>query len=175
MALELEGDVVFGARAGRGRCRRTCRLKVARVDRDVAALLEAIAAAGALLAAAEELDGIGADLDEFALARAVLGLPLAPLEAPVDGDRPPLGEEARAVVALGAPDGDREVVRLVGPLAGRAVLAPGVHGHPQRAHAHARLKRAELGVTRQIAGKDDAVDVRRSHVLAPFSEVCERV
>ena len=82
----------------------------------------AAAAAAAVVTAAEELHGVGDDVDRLALV-ALLVLPLAPLEAAVDGDRAALGQVARAVLALRAPDGDVEVVGLVDPLAGRAVLA----------------------------------------------------
>ena len=94
-----------------------------RVGGDVAA-----ARAGALTvaAAAEELDGVGDDLDRLALVP-LRRLPLAPLEAPVDADGAPLGEVLRAALALVAPDGDVEVVRLVDPLTG-LVLAPRVDG-----------------------------------------------
>jgi hypothetical protein len=77
----------------------------------------ALAAALAVAAAAEELDAVGDDLDRLAL-RAVLRVPLAPVEAPVDADGRPLREVLRAALALVAPDGDVEVVRLVAPLAG---------------------------------------------------------
>ena len=72
------------------------------------------------------------DLDRLALG-AVLRLPLAPLEPAVDRDRPALREVLGAALALVAPDGDVEVVRLLGPLAGRAVLAARVDGDPQAA------------------------------------------
>src|SRR5207237_9552223 len=78
-------------------------------------------AAFAVLAAAEELDAVGDDLGRLALGT-VLGLPLAPVEAPVDADRPALGEVLRAALALVAPDGDVEVVRLVAPFDGGSVL-----------------------------------------------------
>ena len=91
-----------------------------------------LAAAARAVAAAEELHGVGDHLDRLALG-AVLGLPLAPLEAPVDSDRAALREVLRAVLTLVAPDGDVEVVRLLGPLAGRAVLAARVDREPQAA------------------------------------------
>src|SRR5256886_9146534 len=52
-----------------------------------------------LIAAAEELDGVGDDLDRLAL-RPVLRLPFAPVEAPVDPDWAALGEVLRAALAL---------------------------------------------------------------------------
>src|SRR6266581_4647958 len=81
--------------------------------------LDSAAAAAALAAvtAAEELDVVGDDLDRLALG-AVLGVPLAPVEASVDRDRAALGEVLRAVLALLVPDRDVEVVRLVDPLTG---------------------------------------------------------
>src|SRR5262249_50286593 len=102
--LSLERDVVVGAlEVGvRGR-RRTGRHELA-------------AAGLAVAAAAEDLDGLGDDLDGLALP-AVLGLPLAPVEAPVDRDGAALREVLRATVCLVAEDGDAEVVGLVDPLA----------------------------------------------------------
>src|SRR4051794_13027239 len=111
---------------------------------------------------AEELDGVGDDVDRLALVAAVGG-PLAPLEATVDRDRPALGQESGAVLALGAPDGHIEVVGLVAPLAAGAVLAARVGRQPQAADAHAARGGAELGVARQVAGEHDAVDVGAGH------------
>ena len=64
---------------------------------------------------------------------AVLGLPFAPVEATFDRHRPALREVVGAVLALRAPDGDVEVVGLVDPLAGLAVLAAAVDGDSQLA------------------------------------------
>src|SRR5581483_1811606 len=81
--------------------------------REVGALLRArrhelvAAAALAVAAAAEELDAVGDDLDGLAL-RAVLRLPLAPAQLPVDADRAALGQVLRAVLGLVAEDGDAE-------------------------------------------------------------------
>src|SRR5437899_2162015 len=74
-------------------------------------LVAAAAPALAAVTAAEELDVVGDDLDRLALG-AVLGVPLAPVEASVDRDRAALGEVLRAVLALLVPDRDVEVVRL---------------------------------------------------------------
>src|SRR6266542_3347568 len=104
----------------------------------------------------EELDGVGDDLDALALA-AVLGLPLAPLEAPVDRDRPALGQVARAVFAQRAPDRHVEVVGPVVPLAAAAVLPARVAGDAQRADRRAGAGGAQLGVAREVAGEHDAV------------------
>src|SRR6476660_10284810 len=93
---------------------------------------ELAAAALSVAAPAQELDVLGDDLDGLAL-RAVLRLPLAPVEAAVDADRAALGEVLRTALALVAPDGHVEVVRLVGPLAGGAVLLARVHGDAQLA------------------------------------------
>src|SRR5581483_12021024 len=98
--------------------------------------------------AAEELHGLGDDLDRLPLL-AVLGLPLAPVEAAVDRDGPALREVLRAVLALVAPDGDVEVVGLVRPRAGR-VLLPRVHRDPQLADRRAARRVPELGVARQV-------------------------
>src|SRR5918998_3027090 len=104
--IGLKRDVVVRGAAGRSR------LEVGRVGRDVALRGEPGSVLLASLRAAEELDRVGDDLDALALARAVLGLPLAPLQAPVDRDRAALREVLRAVLALGAPDGDVEEVGL---------------------------------------------------------------
>src|SRR5206468_1996319 len=101
----LEGDVVVARRPAARRCGRRG-LHVAGIDGDVAAGGEAAAVSAArVVAAAQELDGVGDDLDRLALL-ALVGLPLAPLQAAVDRHRPALGEELGAVLALGAPDGD---------------------------------------------------------------------
>src|SRR5918995_55367 len=62
--------------------------------------------------------------------------PPPPLEPALDTDLATLGEVLRAVLALLPPDGDVEVVRLLGPFAGRLVLAARVHGEPERADRH---------------------------------------
>src|SRR5215213_10131031 len=162
----LERDVVVRGRAG---ARRSAGgLEVAVVDRDVGTRGEAATAvARTVLAAAQELDGVGDDLDALALV-AVLRLPLAPLEAAVERDRPALGEEARAVLALGAPDRHVEEVGLVLPLPRGLVLAAGVGRDPQRAHGHAARRGAKLGISGEVAREDDPVDVRRGHEMAPF-------
>jgi hypothetical protein len=111
----LEGDVVFGAAATRTDAGA---LEVRGVGRDVALRGEAaavpLAAASATptVARAEELDGVGDDLDRLPFAAAVFRLPLAPVEPPFDRDRAALGEVGRAVLALGAPDDDVEIVPL---------------------------------------------------------------
>src|SRR5207247_2154484 len=119
-ALPLERDVVVarGGRAGRGGG------EVAGVDRDVGPRGEAVAGgvAAGLVTSSEELHRVRDDVDRLALV-AVLVLELAPLEASVDRDGASLREVAGAVLALGTPHGDVEVVGLVAPLAGRVVLA----------------------------------------------------
>src|SRR3954447_5534535 len=94
-AVGLERNVVVSRRRVAARGGRAGGLEVARVGRDVGPGGEAVAAAAhaRVVAAAEELHGLGDDLDVLALV-AVLVLPLAPLEAAVDGDGAPLGEEA---------------------------------------------------------------------------------
>src|SRR6266508_791872 len=116
-------------------------------------------------AAAEELDRIGDDLDGLAL-RAVLRLPLAPLQAPVDPHRASLGEVLRAVLPLVTPDGDVEVVGLLAPFAGRRVLAPRVDGQAQAANGCPARRVPQLGVARQVSDEDDAVDVG-CHLVLP--------
>src|SRR4051812_44169307 len=88
---ELEGDVVVaGGRAATAARGRAGGLEVARVGGNVGARREAVAAAHVVVAAAEELHGVGHDVDRLALV-AVGVFPLAPLEAAVDGHRPALG------------------------------------------------------------------------------------
>ena len=118
------------------------------------------------VAAAEELDAVGDDLDGLALAAAVLRLPLAPVEPAVDRDGAALGEVLRAALGLVAEDGDAEVVRLVGPLPGVAVLAARVDGDPQAADGRAARRVPELWVARQVADEHDAIDV--GHGLRSF-------
>src|SRR5215208_7137327 len=135
--------------------------EVRRVGGDVA-LRRETATVLAALAGAEELNGVGNDIDRLPLL-AVVPLPFAPLEAAVDGHRASLGEVLGAIFALRAPHRDVEEVRLVDPLSGRLVLPPGVHGHPEAAYRGAAARVAELGVAREVAGDDHAVDVRRCH------------
>src|SRR5919198_2962919 len=154
----LEGDVVVAGGGAAATARgRAGGLEVARVGGDVRPRREAVAAAHRVVAAAQELHGVRHDVDRLALV-AVLVLPLAPLEAAVDGDGPALGQEARAVLALGAPDRDVEVVGLVLPVAGRA-LATRVAGDAQRAHRRTALGGPQLGIAGQVAREDDPVDV----------------
>ena len=110
---------------------------------------------------AEELHGLGDDLDGLSLG-AVLGLPFAPFQSPVDRHRASLGEILRAVLALVAPDGDVEIVRLLSPLAGPAVLSARVDGEPQAANGGAARGMPEFGVSGQVADEHDAIDVGHS-------------
>src|SRR3954447_12886119 len=141
---------------------RGCRGKIGRIGRNVGLRGEAVAVAAVVTATAEELDGVGHDLDSRALARAVAGVPLAPLKPAVDGDRAALLEVGRAVLALLAPDRDVEVVRLVDPLAG-SVLAARVDGDPQLADGRPAGDGAELRVAREVPGENHDVDVRCCH------------
>src|SRR4051812_38002700 len=128
-APALERDVVVGRGGAPGRGARG--REVVGVDRYVALGGEAVAAAlRGVVAAAEELHRVGDDLDRLALVARLVG-ELTPLQAPVHGDRAALAQEARAVLALRAPDRHVEVVGLVDPFAGRAVLATGVGSDPQ--------------------------------------------
>src|SRR3954454_11598860 len=121
----LEGDVVVAGGLGREVGR-------ARLRRAGGNELGAPSTAVPVVAAAEELDVVGDDLDRLALAGAVGRLPLTPLEPSVDRDRAALGEVLRAALALIAPHRHVEVVRLVRPLA-RLVLAARVHRDAKRA------------------------------------------
>src|ERR671930_1909350 len=110
-------------------------------------------------------DAVGDDLDGLPL-RAVLGLPLAPVEPAVDADGAALGEELRAALALVAPDRDVEVVRLVPPFARGLVLLARVHGDAELADRGAARGVPQLGILREISDEDDSVDVRHA---VPFS------
>src|SRR5277367_6696925 len=114
-SLYSERNVVVAGSTGDG-----CGLEIAVIDGDVAALGGPVArkpaSTGGILARAQELHRVGNDIGCLALC-AVLGLPLAPLEPPVDRHRTPLGQVAGGVLALRAPHGDVEVVGLVLPLA----------------------------------------------------------
>src|SRR5262249_11895290 len=126
-----------------------------------------------LAATAEELHGVGDHLDGLALG-AVLRLPLAPLEPSVDADGAALREVLRAVLALRAPDGDVEVVRLLRPLAGGGVLPARVHGEPEAADGHAAGRVPELRVAREVADEDDAIDICHGSTppLLPLPNAC---
>src|SRR5215210_7411725 len=117
------------------------------------------ATAAFAVARAEELHVVRDHLDRLPL-RAVLRLPLAPVQPAVDADGPPLGEETRTALALVTPDGHVEVIGLLGPLAGLAVLLSRVDGEPQLAHGGAARRVPQLGVPRQVADQDHPVDVR---------------
>src|SRR4051794_4701011 len=125
-ALGSEGDVVVGRARARARARaRGCGRGRGRL----------VVTGAVAVGAGEELRGVGDDLDGFALV--VFVRPFAPFQAAVDGDGAALAEVAVAVLALGAPDGDAEVVRLIDPAVGG--LAAGVGGDPQAAHRGAAL------------------------------------
>src|SRR5207237_7262801 len=116
-------------------------------------LRRAAAAALAVAAAAEELHRVGDDLDRLALLP-VLGLPLAPVEPAVDSDGAALREVLRAALALVAPDGDVEVVRLVAPLARGLVLLARVHGDAKLADGGAARRVPQLGILGEISDED---------------------
>src|ERR1700692_144535 len=127
----LERDVVVPGRAGD-----RCGLEIPFVDWDVAALGGSVAreypSAGGFVARAQELHRVGNDIDVLAF-RALLGLPLTPLQAPVDRHGASLREVPGGVLALCAPHGDVEVGGLVLPLAGALILASRVAGDSQLA------------------------------------------
>src|SRR3954452_1902805 len=161
----LERDVVVGGRRRRAAVPPSGGREVVGRDRDVALGREAVAGPAAALEAlgrGQELDVVGDDVDRLTLV-AVLVLVLAPLEAPVDRDRAALRQVLGGVLALAAPDRDVEVVGLVLPVAGLVVLAARVGRDPQAADRHAAPGRAELGVSGEVAGQDDPVDVRGRH------------
>src|SRR3954468_11817171 len=147
---------------------RRCTGEVGRVGRNVGLRRETAAVATVLAAAvagAQELDRVGNDIDRLPLV-ALLVLPLAPVETPVDRDRPALRQVLGAVLTLSAPDRDVEVVRLLDPVA-RGVLAPRVGRDPQAADGRTALRRAQLGIAREVAREDDPVDVRAGHDGGP--------
>src|SRR3954469_22305054 len=129
--------------------------------------LVAAAAALAVAAAAQELDAVGDDLHGLPLARAVGRVPLTPVEPAVDADRAAFREVLRATLGLVAEDGDVEVVRLVDP--GSRLVAPAaVHCHPQAAHRRTAGRMPQLGVLRQVAYENDAVDICHLLLLFPW-------
>src|SRR5438046_7240053 len=139
-------------------------------SREVGALLlrrarghELVAAVG-VAAATEELDALGDDLHGLPLARAVGRFPLAPVEPAVDADRAALREILRATLSLVAEDGDVEVVRLVDPLP-RLVAPAAVHCYPHAANRRTAGSVPQLGILRQVAYENDAVDVRHALLL----------
>ena len=103
--------------------------------------------------------------------RAVLRLPLAPVEAALDRHRAALGEIGRAVLALRAPDRDVEVVRLVDPLAACLILSAAVHGDPQLADRGPARQAPEL----RIAGQVPRRRLRRSDWWRPFAQHLPRL
>src|SRR4051795_12633686 len=128
-------------------------------------LVAASAAALTVAAAAQELDAVGDDLHGLPLAGAVGRLPFAPVEPAVDADRPSFREVLRATLGLVAEDGDVEVVRLVDP--GTRFVAPAaVDCHPQAANRRTAGGMPQLGVLRQVAYENHAVDI--CHVFTPL-------
>src|SRR5690349_13392795 len=138
------------------------RREVGGIRRNVALRREAVAVAAAIATPAQELHGVGDDLDRLALAGAVRGVPLAPVKPAVDGDAAALLEVLGAVLALRAPDRHVEVVRLVDPLPG-SVLTAGVDGNAQLADGRPTRGGTEFRVLGQIARNQDSVDVRCGH------------
>ncbi len=118
-------------------------------------LLPAAARLAGAVAAAEELDVVGHDLDRLALG-AVLGVPLAPGQLALDADGAALGEVLGAVLGGPAPHRDVEVVRGVLPLL--AALDAVVDGDAERRHRGSGRRVPQLRVARQVADEDDAVD-----------------
>ena len=80
---------------------------------------------GGVVAAAQELHRVGDDIDCLALRPSWVSHSRHSSRPSIATGRP-LDRKRAAVLALGAPDRDVEVVGLVLPLAGRAVLAPRV-------------------------------------------------
>src|SRR4051794_13799055 len=101
------------------------------------------------LAAGEELDALGDDVDPGRVA-AVLGLELVEQQAAVDGDLAPGLEVLRAGVGLGVEALDVEVAVV-------ALLAGALDGDPQRADRGAVLGLQELGILGEVSGAGPAV------------------
>src|SRR5947209_12922430 len=140
-------------------------LEIAGVDRNVALRRLGIAGepvsiptTGRVVAcASEELHGISDDIDRFALLS--VGLPGAPLEPTVDRHRAALLQILSAAIRLPPKDGDAEKVRLLLPVTRGPVLTTGVAGDAKLADRQPTRGRSVLGVTRQVAGQHDSVDV----------------
>src|SRR3954453_23330710 len=130
-------------------------------------LVAASAAALTVAATAQELDGVGDALHGLPLAGAVGRVPFAPVEPAVDADRPSFREVLRATLGLVAEDGDVEVVRLVDPGA-RFVAPAAVDCHPQAANRRTAGGMPQLGVLRQVAYENDAVDICHLLLLFPW-------
>ena len=81
--------------------------------------------------------------------------------------RAALAEVRAQFLALGAPDGDVEVVGLVLPVAARTL--GGVAGDPQLADRRAAGQVAQLGIGREVPREDHSVDVCRGHLRPPPS------
>src|SRR5579875_1782207 len=127
------------------------------------------ARAADIIAAAEELHGLGDDIDRLTLLL-ILAHPLAPAQAAVDRHAPPLGQVLCAVLALRAPYGHVEVVGLVLPLAGLRVAPAAVARDAKAAHRRALAGgvRAQLRITGEVAGDDHPVDIARCHLARSF-------
>src|SRR5271154_852316 len=164
--LWLERNVVVPGCACDGRS-----LEVAFVDRRLVTpggpIADEAASCRGIFARAQELHRLGNDIDVLAFG-ALLGLPLAPLQAAVDRDGAPLVQEAGGVLALRAPHRHVEVVGLVLPFARAPVLAARIARDPQLAHRGTARQRAQLGVGGQVSGQHDPVDVGGSHVFRSF-------
>src|SRR6266508_2468579 len=149
--LLLKRNIVVGRGSGAGL--HEVRLVCGHVRRrDVLGLSLAVAAS------AQELDRLGDDLDGLAL-RAVLRLPLTPVQPSIYSDRPALREVLRAAFPLVAPDRDVEVIRLVAPFPGGRVLLARVHGQAELADRRSARGVPELGVLGEVPDQYDSIDV----------------
>src|SRR5215211_8009522 len=167
VAYRLERNVVVATCADAG----LLALEVGRVGGDVGLRSEAVLAGA--VAAAEELHGVGDDLDRLSLGP-VLRLPLTPVEPALNGHRTALREVGGAVLSLRAPHRDVEVVRLVLPFSTRA-LAAAVDRDAELADRGATGEAAQFGIAREVSGHYDRVDVRRGHLDQPFLKSCDRL
>lgn len=96
----------------------------------------------------------------------VLRLPLAVAKASLDHDLIPLGKKFAKLLATRAEHGAIEEVGELFPLTRLGVAAAVVHGNAKRHDGLAARGRANLGITREIAGNGDVVD-RHFGFLSP--------
>src|SRR5205823_13154270 len=121
------------------------------------------------LAAPQELDPLGHDLDDGALL-AVLAFPLARLEPALDEDRAALVEILAAGLRLLAPHHHREEARLFALLAPlRGVVA--VHRQPHVGHRGTARRVAQLRGPGQVADEEDLVEARHQTTSSSTSGV----
>ncbi len=120
----------------------------------------------ALAGAVKKLDRVGDDTHRLAFLL-VAGLPLAPLEPPIDGDTAALAHVVADALSRCAIAADVEEVRLL-RVAAVAVAAARVTGDAHAADAHAGGQLAQLGIAREASDQNDAVDAEMGHSELPL-------